>query len=139
MEIQQQEIQKERDFIRSKVIEHNLASLPERLKHPKEETSFIIRNENGDIIGGITGTAYWQHMHIDFLWVDSAFRSQRLGSQLVEKLEAYAREKQYRLLIVDTFSFQAPEFYKKQGFHEFGVLEDHPEGYSQHFFEKRLM
>lgn len=138
MHIIKQEVQEDREFIRNKVIEHNGASLPEEQKSPKEGISFIARDENGEIIGGVTGTAYWGHMHIDFLWVDPEVRGQRIAEQLMKQMEEYSRTQNYSLLVVETFSFQAPGFYKKQGFQEFGVLEDHPKGHSKHFFEKRL-
>lgn len=138
MHIIKQEVQEDREFIRNKVIEHNAASLPEEQKSPKEGISFIARDENGEIIGGVTGTAYWGHMHIDFLWVDPEVRGQRIAEQLMQQMEEYSRTQNYSLLVVETFSFQAPGFYKKQGFQEFGVLEEHPKGHSKHFFEKRL-
>lgn len=139
LKIIQQENQEDRDFIRSKVIEHNRESLPGEAKKEFGQISFIARDEEGNIIGGITGTYFWQNMHIDFLWVDTAARGQRIAEQLMQRMEEYAREKKCRLMIVDTFSFQAPGFYAKQGFLEFGVVEDHPAGHSQHYFEKRLI
>lgn len=138
MKIIQQEIQEDRDFIRQKVIEHNAASLPESVKHPMDLVSFMAKDEKGEIIGGITATGFWQHLHIDFLWVDPAARGQRIAEQLMQQLEGYARRKNYRLMVVDTFSFQAPGFYIKQGFQEFGAVKNHPKGQSQHYFEKRL-
>lgn len=139
MEILKQENREDREFIRKKVIEYNMASLPANVKRMAEQISFMARNREGEIIGGITGTAFWQHMHIDFLWVSPELRGQKIGEQLIGQLEQYAREKDYRLMVVETFSFQAPGFYRKQGFREFGVIEDHPAGCSQHFFEKRLV
>ncbi|AQQ51873.1 GNAT family N-acetyltransferase [Planococcus lenghuensis] len=138
MEISKQENRQDREFIRSKVIDYNAAKLPESIKGPVEEVSFITRNEEGEIIGGITGTAFWQHLHIDFLWVNPEMRGRQIGEKLISRMEEHALEKGYRLMVVDTFSFQAPGFYRKQGFREFGVIEDHPAGHSQHFFEKRL-
>ncbi|WKA58818.1 GNAT family N-acetyltransferase [Planococcus shenhongbingii] len=139
MNIVKQEVPEDRDFIRNKVIEHNVASLPGEKKSPKEQVSFIARNDEGEIIGGITGTAYWEHMHIDFLWVDPEARGRRIAEELMQQLEHYSRSQACYLMVVETFSFQAPGFYKKQGFCEFGVLENHPKGHSKHYFEKRLM
>ncbi len=39
---------------------------------------------------------------------------------------------------LDTFSFQAPGFYARMGYEQFGVMDGHPEGASRHFFQKRL-
>lgn len=91
------------------------------------------------ILGGITGTIKFYHLHIDFLWVDQSLRGLDFGSKLLHKIEEIAEEKNCRLIVLDSFSFQAPDFYKKHGYKEFGVLHDHPKGFSQHFFEKRLV
>ncbi len=139
MKIIQQEVSDERDFIRKKVIEHNRANLPGEAKSPVEKMSFIARNEEEEIIGGLTTTSFWQSLHIDFLWVDPSVRGQRVAAKLMAQAEIYARSKKYRLIVVDTFSFQAPDFYRKQGFTEFGKVNDHPKGHSHHYFEKWLI
>ncbi|MDN3439075.1 GNAT family N-acetyltransferase [Planococcus sp. APC 3900] len=139
MKIIQQEVAEDRDFIRKKVIEHNNASLPKEKTFPFEQISFIVRDESEEIIGGLTATGFWRHLHIDFLWVDPEVRGQRIAAQLMAKAEDYARSKGHRLMIVDTLSFQAPEFYRKQGFTEFGAVNDFPEGHSHYFFEKWLV
>jgi|SRR5690606_9697435 len=139
MKIIQQEVAEDRDFIRKKVIEHNNASLPKEKTSPFEQISFIVRDESEEIIGGLTATGFWRHLHIDFLWVDPEIRGQRIAAQLMAKAEDYARSKGHRLMIVDTLSFQAPEFYRKQGFTEFGAVNDFPEGHSHYFFEKWLV
>ena len=108
MEITHQEVQKDRDFIRQKVVEHNRSSLPEQQENPYGNTSFMARDEEGEIVGGITGTYFWQHMHIDFLWVDPTQQGSGIAAQLMARMEQYARELECRLLTVDTFSFHAP-------------------------------
>ena len=39
---------------------------------------------------------------------------------------------------LETWSFQAPDFYKKIGYREFGRLDDHPKGFTTFFFVKVL-
>ncbi|WP_422121975.1 GNAT family N-acetyltransferase [Planococcus sp. X10-3] len=138
MKITHQEIQEDRDFIRRKVVEHNNKNLPEQQDNPHGNTSYIARGDDGEIIGGITGTYFWQHMHIDFLWVDPAHQGLGIAAKLMAEMEQYARDLNCRLITVETFSFQAPGFYRTWGYREYGVLEDHPAGHSYHYFEKRL-
>ncbi|RDI45589.1 GNAT family N-acetyltransferase [Falsibacillus pallidus] len=138
MKIVKQWNNEDSEFIRKNVIEHNMASLPEEVKSPVENVSFVVRDENEQIVGGVTGTMFWQHLHVDFLWVDELIREDGYGTKLMKEMEQWAREKKCRLMVVDTFSFQAPGFYRKLGFQEFGVVEDHPKGYKQYYFEKRL-
>ncbi|MBC6973281.1 GNAT family N-acetyltransferase [Bacillus sp. Xin] len=138
MEITEQYTPNESEYIKNKVIQYNMSVLPNEVKSPLEHVSFLVKDDAGKIFGGITGTMYFYHLHIDFLWVDESVRHEGYGSQLLNKIEEMAKEKGCRLILLDSFSFQAPEFYKKQGYREFGVVEDHPKGYSQHFLEKRL-
>lgn len=39
---------------------------------------------------------------------------------------------------LDTFDFQACEFYEKHGYTAFGVLEDCPTGHCRFYMEKKL-
>ncbi|PKJ54141.1 GNAT family N-acetyltransferase [Bacillus sp. SN10] len=128
----------EGEYIKNKVIQYNMSILTDEAKQPMEQVSFVVKNEEGKIFGGVTGTMYFHHLHIDFLWVDESVRHDGYGSQLLHKMEDVAKEKGCRLILLDSFSFQAPEFYKKHGYREYGVVEDHPKGHSQHFLEKRL-
>ncbi|WP_257130933.1 GNAT family N-acetyltransferase [Bacillus pseudomycoides] len=115
-----------------------MSVLSDEVKSPLEHVSFLLKDDVGKIFGGITGIIYFYHLHIDFLWVDESVRHEGYGSQLLNEIEEIAKEKNCRLILLDSFSFQAPEFYKKHGYREFGVVEDHPKGYSQHFLEKCL-
>ncbi|QKS69713.1 GNAT family N-acetyltransferase [Paenalkalicoccus suaedae] len=125
-------------FVRQKVIEHNMQRLPEALKTPNEDVSVIVKDDAGTICGGITAKVFWHHMHMESLWVDERLRGQGYGSALLRELEAIAVEKGCRFIHLDTFSFQAPEFYKQHGYEAFGMLEDHPKGFTQYFLQKRL-
>ncbi|WP_062513054.1 GNAT family N-acetyltransferase [Halobacillus sp. KGW1] len=132
------EEEKLEDYVREKVIEHNMRMLPDELKTPNEDISFLLKEDDDTIVGGITANMFWHHMHIEFFWVEETLRGKGYGSALLEKMEAAAREKGCRFIHLDTFSFQAPDFYKRHGFEVFGTLEDHPEGFAQYYMIKRF-
>ncbi|WP_099157086.1 GNAT family N-acetyltransferase [Virgibacillus ndiopensis] len=138
MEIIEQWNQDDSDYIRKKVIEHNMDQLPDGLKTPNEDISFVLKDDEGAIVGGITGNMFWHHMHVDFIWVDKSVREEGYGSILLKKLEDYAKYNGCRFIYLDTFSFQAPEFYKRNGYEIFGIIEDHPKGFNQYFLQKRF-
>ncbi len=139
MKIVQQWNEQDSDFIRKKVIEHNMKSLSDEVKTPLEHVSFVLRNDEGSLVGGVTATIFWHHMHVDFLWVSEEYRGNDYGLKLMKELEKCARDKHCRLMMLDTFSFQAPNFYRKLGFHVVGEIKDHPKGHNQYFMEKRLL
>ncbi|WP_165999991.1 GNAT family N-acetyltransferase [Bacillus sp. Cs-700] len=125
-----------REFIQNKVIEYNRESLSESVKSPLEKVAYVI--EEGEVIGGISGTLFWQHLHIDFLWVEEKMRGFGYGRKLLQQIEILAEEKGCRLILLDSFSFQAPGFYLKEGYEICGKVENHPEGHTQYFLQKRL-
>ena len=47
-----------------------------------------------------------------------------LGSALIERAEALARAKDCVGMWLDTYTYQAPDFYPRHGFEEFGRIKD---------------
>lgn len=94
--------------------------------------------EDGKIIGGVTGKIRWDWMYIQYLWVSPLKTGKGLGKELMLKAETFAREKNCVGIHVDTFSYQAPEFYKALGFSEFGRLENYPDTATRIYLQKRL-
>ena len=101
--------------------------------------SVFLRDEQGAIRGGATGSAWASWLHIDFLWVDEECRRQGWGARLLEAAERRARERGCTHAHLDTFSFQAgPRFYERFGYQVFGILPEHPTGHTQYFLWRRL-
>ena len=44
-----------------------------------------------------------------------------------------------RLIHLDTFDFQAKDFYLKHGYEVFGVLDDCPKGHKRYYMKKVLV
>jgi len=139
MKITEQWNQEDSEYIRKKVIEHNLSKLPDDVKHPVKNISFILRDDGGEILGGITGTIFWYTLHIDFLWVDESLRGKGYGKELLNRIENIARENKCKLIQLDTFSFQAPNFYQKNGYEIVGVIEEHPNLENQQYYLKKKL
>lgn len=76
---------------------------------------FVAKDENR-IVGIITGHSYYSEVHISDLIVLEEYRGRRIGSQLVEAVEEYYKNKEFKNINLTTYAFQAPEFYKKCGF-----------------------
>ena len=70
--------------------------------------------------------------------VDERHRGQQLGSLLLRKVEAEAKSMGASLSRLDTFDWQAKDFYLKQGYEVFGILEGCPEGHKRYYLKKVL-
>ncbi len=84
------------------------------------------------------GAAYWGKVHVRTLWVHPDHRSKGLGSRLVGWAEERGRELGCVAVVVDTMSFQAPDFYTRRGYRQFGLSEGYAGGASRHYLEKKL-
>ncbi|MFN8529874.1 MAG: GNAT family N-acetyltransferase [Anaerolineae bacterium] len=98
----------------------------------------IVRDESGTVIAGLLGVTYWGWLAINTMWVDESVRGRGLGERMVRAAEAEAIRRGCHGVHVDTMSFQAPGFYEKLGYVEFGRIEDIPLGQSRIFMKKRL-
>ena len=94
--------------------------------------------EDGNILGVITGRAYYNEVHIGDLIVASSVRKGGIGSKLVRAVEDNYRGNGYDKITLTTFGFQAPEFYKKLGYEIEFVREDKEPKLSKYFLAKQL-
>jgi GNAT superfamily N-acetyltransferase len=91
-----------------------------------------------EIVGGALGEIYWDWFHLDLMWIKEELRGRGYGHRLLTAIEDEAREHGAKNVFLDTFSFQAPEFYQQHGYHVFGELQDFPRGHQRYFLTKAL-
>jgi ribosomal protein S18 acetylase RimI-like enzyme len=96
------------------------------------------RDPAGNVQGGLRGETYWSWCTIDALAVAKPYRRQGIGSGLLTKAEEIARARGCVGIRLDTTSFQAPDFYHRHGYTEFGRIEDYPPGHTRLWFMKKL-
>ncbi len=99
---------------------------------------FALQGMDQEILGGALGEIYWDWFHLDLLWVREELRGHGYGHRLLMAAEEEARQRGAKHVFLDTFSFQAPDFYKGHGYHVFGELQDFPPGHQRYFFTKQL-
>ncbi|CUX03959.1 Acetyltransferase (modular protein) [Agrobacterium genomosp. 2 str. CFBP 5494] len=95
-----------------------------------EDLWVIARDGNGGVQGGLKGRTFYSWLFIDWLWLSPAARGQHVGIQLLGRAEMAAQARGCIGSYVDTFSFQAPNFYRKNGYEEFGRIEGLPPGHA---------
>ena len=129
----------ESEYIGKNLLEYNLGVIPLEQQEPFIEINRCIKNSDGDVIGGILATsALWHILHIETLWVNQAFRGNKIASKLIQDVEEYAKSLGCHLSYLETYDFQAKEFYVNNGYKIFGVVEDFPKGHECYFLSKIL-
>lgn len=104
-----------------------------------EKLAILIKDDLGATQGGLYANISGQWLFVDLLVVPEAARGQGLGTKLINMAQELARKKGCQGIWLDTFSFQAPDFYLRLGFSIFGELKDYPVvGYNRFFMQKRF-
>jgi GNAT superfamily N-acetyltransferase len=90
-------------------------------------------------LGGIQAKRVnWGILEIELLVVFEPYRHQGIASMLLRYVEKIARDHHCHIAHLDTFDFQAKDFYLKQGYSIFGILENTPKGHSRYYMKKEF-
>jgi len=135
----QESTREDMNFIDERLVEYNASHVPFGPTIPFTKINKHIKDEDGNIVAGINCIYYsWNCLYIDVLWVQKEYRNQGLGSKLLHAIEQSAREQNCHLIHLDTFDFQAKEFYLKHGYEIHGVLENCPMDHNRYYLKKDL-
>lgn len=125
----------DRDAIAAPLRAYNLGHVPTLAIQP---LVIALRDEHGHTIGGLWGETGLDWLHVDLLAVPESLRGQDIGTALMQRAEAMARDRGCIGAWLDTFAFQARGFYEKLGYSVFGEIPDYPVGGARYFLRKRF-
>ena len=117
------------------LLQYNLERLED--KSPKD-LGVYARDEAGNIVAGLIGNTHGKWLAVKFLWVSESLRGRNIGSKILKQAEETAKRRGCKYAFLDTFSFQAPLFYRKHGYREVFALEDYPLTGKRYYFTKSL-
>src|SRR5215475_9487020 len=103
-----------------------------------EWLAIFVRDAGDRIVAGICGNTWGGCAEIRQFWVDESLRGQGLGTKLLKAAEDEALRRGCRQILLQTFDFQAPDFYVKHGFEIVAEVVDHPHGHMNLLMRKQL-
>lgn len=80
------------------------------------------QDAEGRFLGGLIGAHLQRWFFVKLLAVAPEARGRGIGAQLLARAEALARADGLVGIYLDTFEFQAPRFYLREGYREVGRL-----------------
>ncbi len=100
--------------------------------------NLFLRDQGDEVLGGLLAAVWGGALHVRILWVSQTLRGKGHGRRLLEAAERRAVERGCRHAFLDTFSFQAPGFYERQGYQIYARADDWPVGHAHYFLRKDL-
>jgi GNAT superfamily N-acetyltransferase/uncharacterized glyoxalase superfamily protein PhnB len=104
--------------------------------HEVEPLSAFARGADGRVLGGAVGRRWGTCCELQQLWVRPELRRHGIGAALVRAFEAQARGHGCRRFYLETFSFQAPDFYRGLGYRAAHALDVYPHGIARFLMVK---
>lgn len=103
-----------------------------------EPLNLYVEDDSGELLAGLVAETFGNWLEIEYLFVKEDLRGQGIGSQLLQQAESEAKRRNCRYVFVNTYQFQAPAFYQKQGYKEVFTLKDYPYTGQRHYYQKDL-
>ncbi|MBV8047936.1 MAG: GNAT family N-acetyltransferase [Paludibacterium sp.] len=101
--------------------------------------AILVRDpETHAVLGGLTGRTSLGLLFVDIFYLPEQLRGQGMGSRMLKMAEDEGRRRGCNAAVLYTISFQAPEFYQRNGWQRFGEIPCQPAGTSRVFMSKRL-
>ena len=113
-------------------------NLSKREVAESEPLNLYVEDDSGELMAGLVAETFGNWLEIEYLFVKDDLRGQGIGSQLLQRAESEAKKRNCRFAFVNTYQFQAPGFYQKQGYKEVFTLKDYPYTGQRHYYQKDL-
>ena len=104
----------------------------------REPLNLYVEDEKGNLLAGLIAETFGNWLEIEYLFVKEELREQGIGSRLLQQAETEAKNRNCRFAFVNTYQFQAPDFYKRHGYKEVFTLKDYPYTGQRHYYQKDL-
>lgn len=124
MELVHIELVEGEDALLTGAVDAILDEAAEAQGHPFEGRKVQLQalDDEGNFLGGLIGAHLQRWFFVKLLAVSREARGGGVGAQLLARAEAMAREDGLVGIYLDTFEFQAPRFYLREGYREIGRL-----------------
>lgn len=119
-------------------LEERLAAAAVEAVGAGEEREFgiFVRDGDGDILAGASGTTWGGCCQVHAVWVDGSLRGRGMARALMARVEEVARSRGCRLVMGLTYDVLTAGFYDKLGYRTIGTIEDCPAGTTTRWYRK---
>jgi GNAT superfamily N-acetyltransferase len=103
-----------------------------------QEFGIFVRDDEGQILGGISGIVWGGCCELQAMWVDQSLRGRGLARELMTEAENEARRRGCTLVQFRAYDLLALGLYERLGYETVGVIEGCPAGSAARWYRKDL-
>jgi GNAT superfamily N-acetyltransferase len=105
----------------------------------RRSLAVVLRDpETQRVLGGAMGRSSLGLLFLDLFFLPTELRQKGLGTKILKEFENEGRRRGCRSAFLYTISFQAPDFYARNGWKRFGQIPCDPPGTFRIFMMKSL-
>ena len=116
----------------------NMSATNNQHNKPEDWFTLVLRDHEGNIVGGIQISTVYYSQYLEILWVDKQYRGMGYGRDLLLEAERISKQNGCVSSHTYTFRWQGVNFYPKIGYKEIAVFDGYHEGLTEHIFMKQL-
>ncbi len=129
----------ENQLLQEAITEYNISIIKDLPRAESKKIDLIAWTIKDEIVGGINAEwVNWGILFIHLLFIKENYRNKGYGSLLLKEVENQAKSFGCYLSHLDTFDFQAKDFYLKHDYEIFGILKNCPKGHKRYYLSKKL-
>lgn len=114
---------KDIDSIYQGLVDFNEAFVP---NIRNENIALFVRGTDDEIQGGLVAIVLGEALRVEYFWLSEEIRGVGVGSSMINRLVEEVNNRELHGIYLDTYSFQAADFYQSHGFKEVGRYPDFP-------------
>lgn len=121
-------------------VEQKLVEFADQFTPPRNYREFgvVLRDEQGDVAGGIVGSIVWDWLQISVLWVSDELRGPGVRAIAIVACRGNRTRTGLQSARLSTFEFEARAFYESHDYVVDSQTDGFPSGHTQYHLNKTL-
>lgn len=124
-------------YVDDNIIRFNSQQVPFTNELAFDDIDKIIKDSQGNIIAGISTILLpWTDLAINGVWASEGRIEEELKVKLLNAIEKELKERGGHVAMHETFDVKTRDFYIKNGYEVYGILDDYPEECKAYYMKK---
>jgi len=127
----------EAGHISDEIVEFNSQQIQFTNEPAFDDIEKVIKDSDGNVIAGVVATLLpWTDLEINGIWANEDCIEEELKVKLLNELEKELKQRGGHVAMHETFDIKTKDFYIKNGYEVYGILDEYPEECKCYYMKK---